>query len=48
VVIGAGFIGLELGSIWRRLGAQVTVLEFLDRILLERTPLAIAAVDTIE
>lgn len=33
VVIGAGFIGLELGSVWRRLGAKVTVLEFLDRIL---------------
>lgn len=33
VVIGAGFIGLELGSVWRRLGAKVTVLEYLDRIL---------------
>ena len=33
VVIGAGVIGLELGSVWRRLGAQVTVLEYLDRIL---------------
>jgi dihydrolipoamide dehydrogenase len=33
VVIGAGFIGLELGSVWSRLGARVTVLEFLDRIL---------------
>lgn len=33
VVIGAGYIGLELGMVWRRLGAQVTVLEFLDRIL---------------
>ena len=33
VVIGAGAIGLELGSIWRRLGAKVTVLEYLDRIL---------------
>src|SRR5262245_49050190 len=33
LVIGAGVIGLELGSVWRRLGAQVTVLEFLDRIL---------------
>ncbi|MBS0333287.1 MAG: dihydrolipoyl dehydrogenase [Proteobacteria bacterium] len=32
VVIGAGIIGLELGSVWRRLGAQVTVIEFLDRI----------------
>ncbi|HZR20755.1 MAG TPA: dihydrolipoyl dehydrogenase [Verrucomicrobiae bacterium] len=33
VVIGAGYIGLELGSVWRRLGSQVTVLEYLDRIL---------------
>jgi dihydrolipoamide dehydrogenase len=33
VVIGAGFIGLEMGSVWRRLGAKVTVVEFLDRIL---------------
>jgi dihydrolipoamide dehydrogenase len=33
VVIGAGYIGLELGSVWRRLGANVTVLEYLDRIL---------------
>lgn len=33
VVIGAGFIGLELGSVWNRLGAKVTVLEYLDRIL---------------
>lgn len=33
VVIGAGAIGLELGSVWSRLGAKVTVLEFLDRIL---------------
>jgi dihydrolipoamide dehydrogenase len=33
VVIGAGYIGLELGSVWRRLGSQVTVLEFLNRIL---------------
>ena len=32
VVIGAGAIGLELGSVWRRLGAEVTVLEYLDRI----------------
>jgi dihydrolipoamide dehydrogenase len=32
VVIGAGIIGLELGSVWRRLGAKVTVIEFLDRI----------------
>ena len=33
LIIGAGVIGLELGSVWRRLGAQVTVVEFLDRIL---------------
>ncbi len=33
IVIGAGIIGLELGSVWRRLGAEVTVVEFLDRIL---------------
>ena len=33
IVIGAGVIGLELGSVWRRLGAEVTVLEYLDRIL---------------
>lgn len=32
-VIGAGYIGLELGSVWRRLGADVTVIEFLDRIV---------------
>ena len=33
IVIGAGYIGLEMGSVWRRLGARVTVLEYLDRIL---------------
>ena len=33
VVIGAGYIGMELGSVWRRLGAKVTVLEYFDRIL---------------
>jgi dihydrolipoamide dehydrogenase len=33
VIVGAGVIGLELGSVWRRLGARVTVVEFLDRIL---------------
>ncbi len=33
VVIGGGVIGLELGSVWQRLGAQVTVIEYLDRIL---------------
>jgi dihydrolipoamide dehydrogenase len=32
VVVGAGYIGLELGSVWRRLGSEVTVVEFLDRI----------------
>jgi dihydrolipoamide dehydrogenase len=32
IVIGAGIIGLELGSVWRRLGAKVTVIEYLDRI----------------
>jgi dihydrolipoamide dehydrogenase len=32
VVVGAGIIGLELGSVWRRLGSDVTVVEFLDRI----------------
>ena len=33
LVVGAGVIGLELGSVWRRLGSQVVVVEFLDRIL---------------
>jgi dihydrolipoamide dehydrogenase len=33
LIIGAGVIGLELGSVWHRLGAEVTVVEFLDRIL---------------
>ena len=33
IVVGAGVIGLELGSVWRRLGAEVTVVEYLDRIL---------------
>jgi dihydrolipoamide dehydrogenase len=33
VVVGAGVIGLEMGSVWRRLGAEVTVVEFLDFIL---------------
>jgi dihydrolipoamide dehydrogenase len=33
LVIGAGVIGLELGSVWRRLGSEVVVVEFLDRIL---------------
>ncbi|MDF2095742.1 dihydrolipoyl dehydrogenase [Aquibaculum arenosum] len=33
VVIGGGYIGLEMGSVWQRLGAKVTVVEFLDRIV---------------
>jgi dihydrolipoamide dehydrogenase len=33
IVVGAGIIGLEMGSVWRRLGAEVIVIEFLDRIL---------------
>jgi dihydrolipoamide dehydrogenase len=33
VVVGGGYIGLELGSVWRRLGSEVTVVEFLDRIV---------------
>ncbi len=33
VLVGAGVVGLELGSVWRRLGAKVTVIEYLDRIL---------------
>jgi len=33
VVVGGGYIGLEMGSVWRRLGAKVTVVEFLDRIV---------------
>ena len=33
LIVGAGVIGLELGSVWHRLGTQVTVVEFLDRIL---------------
>ncbi|MFQ5348546.1 MAG: dihydrolipoyl dehydrogenase [Rhodothalassiaceae bacterium] len=33
IVIGGGYIGLEMGSVWRRLGAEVTVVEYLDRIL---------------
>jgi dihydrolipoamide dehydrogenase len=33
VVIGGGYIGLEMGTVWRRLGAKVTVVEFLDQIL---------------
>jgi dihydrolipoamide dehydrogenase len=32
LVVGAGVIGLELGSVWRRLGSEVTVVEFLDRV----------------
>lgn len=33
VVVGGGYIGLELGSVWRRLGAEVTVIEFMERIV---------------
>ena len=33
IVIGGGYIGLEMGSVWQRLGAQVTVVEFLDRLV---------------
>ena len=33
LIVGAGVIGLELGSVWRRLGAEVTIVEFLDHIL---------------
>jgi dihydrolipoyl dehydrogenase len=33
LVVGAGIIGVELGSVWRRLGAQVTIVEFLDHVL---------------
>ncbi|CAN5230273.1 dihydrolipoyl dehydrogenase [soil metagenome] len=33
IVVGAGVIGLELGSVWKRLGAEVTVVEYLDRIV---------------
>ncbi len=33
IVVGGGYIGLEMGSVWRRLGAKVTVVEYLDRIV---------------
>ena len=33
IVVGGGYIGLEMGSVWRRLGSQVTVLEFADRLV---------------
>ena len=33
IVIGGGYIGLEMGSVWARLGAKVTVVEFLDKIV---------------
>lgn len=33
IVVGGGYIGLELGSVWKRLGAKVTVVEFLDRLV---------------
>lgn len=49
VVIGAGYIGLELGSVWSRLGSKVTVLEALDRILPGMdTELALAAKKILE
>ncbi len=32
VIIGGGYIGLEMGSVWKRLGSNVTVIEFLDHI----------------
>ena len=38
IVVGAGVIGLELGSVWRRLGAEVTVVEFLDSIAARHGP----------
>lgn len=33
IVVGGGYIGLEMGSVWRRLGTEVTVVEFMDRIV---------------
>ncbi|MCK1975040.1 NAD-binding protein, partial [Bacillus safensis] len=33
IVVGGGVIGLELGSVWARLGAKVTVVEYLDKVL---------------
>lgn len=33
IVIGGGYIGLEMGSVWGRLGSEVTVVEFLDKIV---------------
>lgn len=38
VVIGGGYIGLEMGSVWQRLGAKVTVVEFLDKIVPTMVP----------
>ena len=35
IIIGGGYIGLEMGSIWKRLGSNVTVVEFLDHIIPE-------------
>ena len=32
IVVGGGYIGLEMGSVWSRLGAEVTVIEYLDHI----------------
>ena len=42
LIVGAGIIGLELGSVWRRLGAQITVVEFLDQIAQGRRGLPLA------
>ena len=33
IVVGAGVIGLELGSVWSKLGANVTVVEYMDKIM---------------
>ena len=43
VVIGGGYIGLEMGSVWGRLGSEVTVVEFLDRIVPVMVSLGITA-----
>jgi len=49
IVVGAGYIGLELGSVWARLGAKVTVVEFLPRILpLTDTEIASLAMKSLE
>ena len=43
LIIGAGVIGLELGSVWRRLGSDVTVIEYLDRILPGLPPIPVSS-----